>query len=143
MLTGWGLTGVTYDTSDIRDVRGRLQRYSQTLQVGDLYLRDPSVCGNMGQLNDVRIRPGQLCAGNDEGVDACRGDSGGPLVYRTGSRREVVGLVSYGAGCGLADTAKIFADVGYYHDWIERARDSARGGRIVQLGCRSRTSDIC
>ncbi len=143
MLTGWGLTGVTYDTSNIRDVRGQLQRYQRELQVGDLYLRDPSVCGNLGQLDNVRIWPGQLCAGNDEGVDACRGDSGGPLVYRTGSRRELVGLVSYGAGCGLADTAKIFVDVGYYRAWIDRAKGNAREGRLVRVDCSTRSSAIC
>lgn len=134
-LTGWGIEGVTYNASEIRAADGSLQRYARVLQRGDLSLRDPSVCGNTGQLRGITIEPGQLCAGNDEGVDACRGDSGGPLVLNENGERELVGLVSYGAGCGLDNTAKIFTDVGYYRDWIAKAKRVSREGAIIRVEC--------
>ncbi len=142
-LTGWGMTGATYNTDNIRDNNNNPQRYSRILQRGELYLQDPRTCGNRGELRGVTVWPGQICVGSDSGVDACRGDSGGPLVRRRGGGRELVGLVSYGAGCGLEDTAKIFVDVGYYRRWITNAMDRAREGEVVPLGCATASEDIC
>lgn len=119
-LTGYGYTGKTYDTSQSRDVSDQPQRYTRFLQIGELHQRSSDSCGNEGQLP---VLDGQICAGSDEGVDACRGDSGGPLVV--GGSRRLVGLVSYGAGCGLENSSKIYVDVGYYRRWIGRAKRCA------------------
>ncbi|MET7641903.1 serine protease [Streptomyces sp. NPDC005438] len=56
-----------------------------------------------------------LCAGTDNGGrDACQGDSGGPLVVR-GS---LVGLVSWGTGCGDAERPGVYTRVSAYADLI-------------------------
>ncbi|CAG5095548.1 Oidioi.mRNA.OKI2018_I69.XSR.g14234.t1.cds [Oikopleura dioica] len=56
-----------------------------------------------------------LCAGSVNGsVDACRGDSGSPLVCGT----EVVGLVSWGIGCGEPNLPGVYTNVLYYLEWI-------------------------
>ena len=47
-----------------------------------------------------RIRPGQVCAGGAVTDSACWGDSGGPLVVKDGSAFVLLGVVSYGIGCG-------------------------------------------
>ncbi|XP_029826704.2 clotting factor G beta subunit [Ixodes scapularis] len=65
-----------------------------------------------------------VCAGNLTygGVDACQQDSGGPLVMETtrNSQKvfEVIGVVSFGVGCGSPNFPGVYARVSTYRDWI-------------------------
>ncbi len=61
-----------------------------------------------------------ICAGDPAvaGHQACFGDSGGPLVADIGGRRAQIGVVSWGAGCGVKGTVGVYASVGHFEDWI-------------------------
>lgn len=68
------------------------------------------------------ITEGIVCARNETGVDSCQGDSGGPMLARgPDSRWNVVGLVSFGIGCGGRYPGG-YTRVTAFLDWIARNR---------------------
>uniref|UniRef100_F7AEE9 Vitamin K-dependent protein C n=1 Tax=Monodelphis domestica TaxID=13616 RepID=F7AEE9_MONDO len=66
-----------------------------------------------------RVSENMLCAGilRDK-RDACEGDSGGPMVTEFRGTWFLVGLVSWGEGCGRPDTFGIYTKVSQYLNWI-------------------------
>lgn len=69
-----------------------------------------------------------LCAGWDEGGhDSCQGDSGGPIVaVDHNGCPVVVGLTSFGQGCGRPEKYGVYTRVSQYRDWIESVAPEAR-----------------
>ncbi|XP_050085810.1 phenoloxidase-activating factor 2-like isoform X2 [Anopheles aquasalis] len=59
-----------------------------------------------------------LCAGGELGKDACTGDGGSPLVCALNGRFYVVGLVSWGIGCGANGIPGVYVNVASYISWI-------------------------
>ncbi|MEP1143472.1 MAG: serine protease [Henriciella sp.] len=92
---------------------------AQLLSDAILQFKPRNVCAaSLGQtISDTM----HICAGWDEGGhDSCQGDSGGPLAVLDGEGCPVVvGLTSFGQGCGLPNKYGVYARVSQYRDWIE------------------------
>jgi secreted trypsin-like serine protease len=62
--------------------------------------------------------PARIC-GAAAPEDACTGDSGGPLIAEAAEGPDrLLGIVSFGSGCGVAVPVVIYTRVGAYSDWI-------------------------
>lgn len=68
-----------------------------------------------------RITANMICAG--KGVeDSCQGDSGGPLLINSDvdDKLEIIGIVSWGVGCGRPGYPGVYTRVTKYLDWIQK-----------------------
>lgn len=69
------------------------------------------------------LEESQICYGSRiNKQDSCPGDSGGPLQKydRNINLHKIVGIVSFGRGCGTVGTPGIYTKVSNYIDWIEK-----------------------
>ena len=61
---------------------------------------------------NFRLSSSEVCAGGEEGKDACDGDGGAPLVCQSKDNRwHVVGLVTWGVDCARKGVPGIYANV--------------------------------
>ncbi|XP_062977531.1 transmembrane protease serine 12-like [Elgaria multicarinata webbii] len=63
-----------------------------------------------------------ICAGSESGhVDSCQGDSGGPLScsFSNDSKYYLIGITSFGIGCGRPKFPGIYVRVGKYRSWVD------------------------
>ncbi|KAL4707749.1 hypothetical protein ACJJTC_014930 [Scirpophaga incertulas] len=111
--TGWG-----------KDAFGDYGKYQNVLKEVDVPILPHGQCQQ--QLRQTRLgynyelNPGFVCAGGEEGKDACKGDGGGPLVCERGGTWQIVGVVSWGIGCGQAGVPGVYVKVAHYLDWISQ-----------------------
>lgn len=101
-ITGWGVTQGTG---------------------GDGYLKQalvPLISRNQcGQWYGGGITNQMICAGYENGgTDACQGDSGGPLVCKINGLYQLIGVTSWGNGCGNARQPGVYAAVPSLANWI-------------------------
>lgn len=84
------------------------------LRIAQVPIVDRKVCED---LYYGHVHKNMLCAGESDGsVDACNNDSGGPLVLDN----KLIGLVSWGIGCGLPNYPGVYTNVAYFRDWIDK-----------------------
>uniref|UniRef100_A0A2A4K6F8 trypsin n=1 Tax=Heliothis virescens TaxID=7102 RepID=A0A2A4K6F8_HELVI len=88
---------------------------SEQLRHVQLVTINQNTCRNNYATRGVLINDNMICAGwSSGGRDQCQGDSGGPL-YHNGI---VVGVSSFGIGCGQAFFPGVSARVSRYTSWI-------------------------
>lgn len=102
-VVGWGRTAEG----------GMLPGIVQEVQVPILSLNE---CRAM-KYRASRITSYMLCAGRGS-MDSCQGDSGGPLLVPNGEKYEIVGIVSWGVGCGRPGYPGVYTRVSKYLNWL-------------------------
>lgn len=69
------------------------------------------------------VIPSMICAGVLKGgKDTCQGDSGGPLqiiLEDPYCMYSIIGVTSFGAFCGYANSPAIYTNVSHFVPWIE------------------------
>ncbi|KAI8043954.1 hypothetical protein M5D96_000102, partial [Drosophila gunungcola] len=74
-------------------------------------------CRNQ-KYKSTRITSSMLCAGRPS-MDSCQGDSGGPLLLSNGVKYFIVGIVSWGVGCGRDGYPGVYSRVSKFIPWIK------------------------
>ncbi|XP_064610534.1 serine protease svh-1-like isoform X2 [Liolophura sinensis] len=91
--------------------------YPNLLRAADLPLISRSTCQ---LLYKGEITRRMFCAGYvSGGVDTCQGDSGGPLVCDVDGSFTVLGVTSWGRGCGLVNSPGVYTKVHEFLPWIQ------------------------
>ncbi|XP_060901471.1 vitamin K-dependent protein C [Labrus mixtus] len=109
VVTGWG-----------KDSLDSIH-FSSALNVIKVPLVDHDICARHMTNN---VTNNVLCAGNlGQKTDACEGDSGGPMVTLYRDTWFLIGLVSWGEGCGQIDKLGIYTKVSTYNEWIQQVKD--------------------
>ncbi|XP_022694346.1 uncharacterized protein LOC111263490 isoform X2 [Varroa jacobsoni] len=117
-VTGWG-----------KDAFGPQGAYQHVLRKVDVPLLDPLDCQDrlrktrLGLL--FKLHTSFVCAGGEPGKDACTGDGGSPLVCEDQGVWKVVGLVSWGIGCGTPGVPGVYVNMAKFRPWIETVLASA------------------
>ncbi|XP_072760900.1 uncharacterized protein [Anoplolepis gracilipes] len=113
--TGWGKNA--FDNG----------KYQNKLKEVDVPVVSNHVCEQ--QMRRTRLgpsfnlHPGFICAGGEEGKDACKGDGGGPMVCERHGRWQLAGVVSWGIGCGQIGVPGVYTRVSHYLDYIHQIVD--------------------
>ncbi|XP_029710179.1 trypsin-2 [Aedes albopictus] len=105
LLPGWNIQRTT--------TSGKIESGQKYLSVEIL---DRDMC-NEAHIHEGRVRESMLCGGNlfQSSNAACSGNLGCPLYCG----EQLVGLMSFGANCGLANDPPVFSQVRYFNRWID------------------------
>ncbi|KAJ2951788.1 hypothetical protein O0L34_g13953 [Tuta absoluta] len=75
--------------------------------------------------SSVPINEGQLCAGGEEGRDACSGFGGAPLMIYKDGQFVQIGIVSFGSeNCGSEGVPSVYTNIAHYSRWITESAPS-------------------
>uniref|UniRef100_H0VMC9 Vitamin K-dependent protein C n=1 Tax=Cavia porcellus TaxID=10141 RepID=H0VMC9_CAVPO len=117
VVTGWGYKSERKGdtrrnpTSILNSIRIPVAPHTECTQVMNSVVSENMLCA--GILGDSR--------------DACDGDSGGPMVASFQGTWFLVGLVSWGEGCGVPNNYGVYTKVSRYLDWIN-SHITGKGG---------------
>ncbi|MEU6576348.1 serine protease [Streptomyces sp. NPDC046805] len=102
--------------------------YTRHLHAARMQVLSDTVCAGAypGGPDGTYKSDSMLCAGEPQGgPDACQGDSGGPLV--AGGR--LIGLVSWGNGCGQAGNPGVYTRVSEVVRALRQSQSGSTGSR--------------
>ena len=103
-VTGWGRTHMSGPQScSLREAKVRL-------------ISNES-CNNVSSYNST-IHGRALCAGTQK-TGPCQFDSGGPLACEYDGRWYLVGIVSWGHGCGMPNKFGVYSNMFELSSWVK------------------------
>ncbi|XP_010175320.1 neurotrypsin-like, partial [Antrostomus carolinensis] len=106
IISGWGDTGKSYSRTLLQGVVPLLPREDCEVRYGQKFTSRMICAGNLSE---------------DKRVDSCQGDSGGPLTcQRPNGRWIILGITSWGYGCGRKDSPGVYTKVSKYVTWIKK-----------------------
>ncbi|KAM4628344.1 transmembrane protease serine 13a [Polymixia lowei] len=112
------LHGTSCVTSGFGTTEEGAVRGSKDLMEVTVKIIDVRVC-NSSRVYGGTVSKNMLCAGDlNGGRDSCQGDSGGPLVCKASDRWYLVGITSWGAGCGRSNRPGVYTKVTSQLPWI-------------------------
>jgi secreted trypsin-like serine protease len=123
IVTGWGQQLSTSEAKgDAATFSRTLKQTSQTLVTSQFC--EKALRPYLGQFYQLP-KKGFVCAYDKDGKDSCFGDGGGALAclvnapnYPKPMQYHVVGLVSWGVGCGMPNVPSAYTAIWDYLDWI-------------------------
>ncbi|CAG5129870.1 unnamed protein product, partial [Candidula unifasciata] len=119
LVSGWGWTEKCLDSK--KDP----QTLSEVLMKAEVPLVDQETCKRDNGIHEVTDR--MFCAGQLDGQSgSCYGDSGGPIAYIADGSNMLVGIVSWGDGCGQPNKPAVYTQVAYFLDWINNIMQQRR-----------------
>ncbi|KAE9255377.1 hypothetical protein PF004_g580 [Phytophthora fragariae] len=89
------------------------------VQSNELLRVDVPIVNNSACANVLDVDATMLCAGGKLDMDSCQGDSGGPLILETPTEDVLIGVVSWGNGCGRSGYPGVYARVSIGRDWLD------------------------
>lgn len=114
-VSGWG-----------KDKFGQEGKYQPILKKIDMSVLDNQKCTAMFRNTRLgkyfTLNESLICAGGEEGKDACEGDGGSPLVCPVPGKKGrfyQAGIVAWGVQCGTANVPGAYTNVAFFADWIQ------------------------
>lgn len=115
-VAGWG-----------KDAFGQHGTFQSVLKKVDLPVVRREDCENALRFETklgkfFRLHSSAICAGGERGKDACEGDGGAGLycIEPESGLTKVVGLVSWGVGCGQKGVPGVYTNLAQLSPWIEQ-----------------------
>jgi len=113
-ITGWG---------KVLKVGGENKRSlssPNTLQEATVPIISQKRCQDDNVYGERRISDKMFCAGDLDygGLDSCQGDSGGPATVVIEDKHTLIGVTSWGYGCGLPNKPGVYTHVSKFVSWI-------------------------
>ncbi|XP_039387611.1 serine protease 27-like [Mauremys reevesii] len=135
-VTGWGTTASAVSLPPPKTLQEVQVQLIDTAACNALYNID--LAPNIGR---DPVKPDMICAGYAEGQrDSCQGDSGGPLACDHNGTWFLMGIVSWGYGCGQPNRPGVYVRTVSYGEWIREHVGS--GSQASTMGnCTSGTND--
>ncbi|KAL3660461.1 hypothetical protein V7S43_014611 [Phytophthora oleae] len=87
-------------------------------QSNELLRIDVPIVNNTACAKVLDVDATMLCAGGELDMDSCQGDSGGPLILEKPAEDVLIGVVSWGNGCGRVGYPGVYARVSVAREWL-------------------------